>query len=349
MSTPTPCTNGIKVSADILGNGIRINLYFTMLLLPIIPRTPNTEELLNSLYQNAGITGFALLFTAIIQTGLNELSLFEALFILHILFFLGIGASPMGKYHWTRGRVFIGVLVQFVSVITFTAWGLYVWFNANIKHFGNENARSICNDRIKYVVFFVNIRATAPWLRGIWITALVLSAVGLMLTFGWKAMELFETKLMAEEQEAEEADAIARREVIVTPGTVSHVETKTEEPEKEWYFDISFTLLFSAIYSTIMLELMVHRNHKSGLIQFDGPNWAFGQVLSVVMILANLKEILHFFFGFLARRKLKLARDRRQAQTEEIVLRPEGHSAPTFHRSRGPSGSNVSSEDSCMS
>jgi hypothetical protein len=173
----------------------------------------------------------------------------------------------------------MGVLVQFVSVITFTAWGLYVWFNANIKHFGNENARSICNDRIKYVVFFVNIRATAPWLRGIWITALVLSAVGLMLTFGWKAMELFETKLMAEEQEAEEADAIARREVIVTPGTVSHVETKTEEFENEWYFDISFTLLLcvapllsltigthesllsSAIYSTIMLELMV-----SGLI-----------------------------------------------------------------------------------
>ena len=170
----------------------------------------------------------------------------------------------------------MGVLVQFVSVITFTAWGLYVW--ATVEHFGNENVR-ICNDRVKYVVFFVNIRATAPWLRGIWITALVLSAVGLMLTFGWKAMELFETKLMAEEQEAEEADAIARREVIVTPGTVSHVETKTEEPEKEWYFDISFTLLLcvapllsltigthesllsSAIYSMIMLELMV-----SGLI-----------------------------------------------------------------------------------
>jgi hypothetical protein len=164
----------------------------------------------------------------------------------------------------------MGVLVQFASVIAFTAWGLYLW--ADVKYFGENNG--ICNDHIKYVVFFFTIRATAPWLRGIWIAALVLSAVGLILTFGWKAMELFEMKRMAEEQEAEEA---AGREVIVTPGTAPHVETRTEE--KEWYFDISFTLLLcvalllsliigthesllsSAIYATVMLELTV-----SGLI-----------------------------------------------------------------------------------
>jgi hypothetical protein len=68
-----------------------------MILLAIIPRTPNTEELLNSLYANAGISGFGLLLTAIIQTAMNQLSLFHALFILHILFFLGTGVSPMGK------------------------------------------------------------------------------------------------------------------------------------------------------------------------------------------------------------------------------------------------------------
>ncbi len=78
--------------------------------------------------------------------------------------------------------------------------------------------------------------------------------------------------------------------------------------------------------------------------------WQFGQVLAVVMILANANEVLHFFFGFLARRKLRLARAREhQAQTEEIALRPEGRSAPTFYGSRGPSGSNVSGKDSCMS
>jgi hypothetical protein len=261
-----------------------------MFILAIIPRTPNTEELLNSLYTNAGLAGFGLLLTAIIQTGLKQLSLFEALFTLHILFFLGTGASPMGKYslsilfswslhiaahslrptsagkyHWTRGRVVMGILVQFVSVITFTAWGLYVW--ADAKHYGNNPQ---CNDHIKYVIFFFTVRATAPWLRGIWIAGLVLSAVGLMLSFGWRAMELFDTKNVMEEKQAEETNTIECREVAVTPGTQPHAETA----EKAWYFDISFTLLLcvapflsfinthesllsSAIYSTVMLELMV--------------------------------------------------------------------------------------------
>ena len=91
----------------------------------------------------------------------------------------------------------------------------------------------------------------------------------------------------------------------------------------------------------------VRRNIKSRVIKLD-DTWAFGQVLAVVMILANANEILHFFFGFLARRKLRLAR-KRQAQTEEIALGHEGHPAPTLYGSRGPSGSNVSGKDSCMS
>ena len=125
----------------------------------------------------------------------------------------------------------MGVLVQFISVITFTAWALYVW--ANVKDFGSETDRA-CNNRIKYVLFFVSVRATAPWLRGIWIAGLVLSAVGLMLSFGWKAMELFEMRRMAKELQAEEANAIAC-------GELSHAETETAE--RGWYFRISFTLL----------------------------------------------------------------------------------------------------------
>ena len=68
-----------------------------MLLLALIPQTPHTEELLNALYANAGISGFGLLLTAIIATAQHQLSLFHAIFILHILFFLGTGASPMGE------------------------------------------------------------------------------------------------------------------------------------------------------------------------------------------------------------------------------------------------------------
>jgi hypothetical protein len=68
-----------------------------MLLLAVIPVTPYTEELLGALYANIGISGLGLLLTAIIQTAQNQLSLFHALFILHMLFFLGVGASPAGE------------------------------------------------------------------------------------------------------------------------------------------------------------------------------------------------------------------------------------------------------------
>ena len=68
-----------------------------MFLLALVPQTPHTEELLNALYANAGIAGLGLLLTAIIQTAQGQLSLFHAIFILHILYFLGTGASPMGE------------------------------------------------------------------------------------------------------------------------------------------------------------------------------------------------------------------------------------------------------------
>ena len=76
---------------------IRINFYCTMFLLALVPQTPHTEELLNALYANAGVAGLGLLLAAIIQTAQDQLSLFHAIFILHILYFLGTGASPMGE------------------------------------------------------------------------------------------------------------------------------------------------------------------------------------------------------------------------------------------------------------
>ena len=68
-----------------------------MVFLALIPRTPHTEELLNVLYANTGIAGLGLLVTAIQQTANNKLSFFHALFVQHILFFLGIGAAPIGE------------------------------------------------------------------------------------------------------------------------------------------------------------------------------------------------------------------------------------------------------------
>jgi hypothetical protein len=76
---------------------IRVNFYVTIILLTVIPETPETEEVLLALSSNAGLAGLGLLVTAIVQTATKQLSFFHALFIFHILFFLGIGATSMGE------------------------------------------------------------------------------------------------------------------------------------------------------------------------------------------------------------------------------------------------------------
>jgi hypothetical protein len=84
----------------------------------------------------------------------------------------------VGKYKWTRARFIIGVIAQFITVIAFTGWGLYLW--VNVKDYGSQNQ---CNDEVKYVLMFVSIRATKPWLRVLWIVVLVASAAGFLLWY----------------------------------------------------------------------------------------------------------------------------------------------------------------------
>ncbi|KAI9512420.1 hypothetical protein F5148DRAFT_1163185 [Russula earlei] len=342
MSTPV-CTT-ISANPDVVGKGIRINFYFTMILLAIIPRTPNTKELLDTLYATAGFAGLGLLLTAIIQTASKQLTLFEALFVLHILFFLGTGAAPMGKYHWSKGRIAIGIFIQFASVIAFTTWGLYLWFN--VKHYGQHPE---CNDQIKYVIMFKTVRATVPWLRGVWIALIIASAVGLIIEFGHSAVHLFVMK-SEEERERTEMDPTARTPDVTGTAGVEPQEG-TESPTSEgWYFETTALLFFLAIYCTVMLELTVHRNAAhvqngknvaSGVIIID-ESWAFGQVLSVVMIVENVNELAHFLFGFLARRRRGLAGER-QAQADEGAHVAEQHNSTASYRLRGPpSGSSAS-------
>jgi magnesium-transporting ATPase (P-type) len=197
---------------------IRVNFYVTMVLLAFVPRTPHTEELLNVLYANTGIAGLGLLITAVQQTASKELSLFHAIYVQHILFFLGIGVAPVGecplvfaplrlpfrpptntgKYNWTRSRIAMGVVIQFALIIAFTTWAVYVW--ARVEHFGSQPN---LNDELKYVLMFVNIKATSSWLRGVWITTLITSAIVLVITFGINALALFAMRHDGEEAAGE--------------------------------------------------------------------------------------------------------------------------------------------------
>jgi hypothetical protein len=146
--------------------------------------------------------------------------------------------TSAGKYRWTRSRVVLGVLIQYASVVIFAAWSLYLW--ANVKDYGSQPE---CNDQIKYVLFFVTVRATAPWLRDLWITALALGAVGLMVWFGVKAVKLFVNNHVEEAEEAIQMKSIAGKETPTeTPETP--LPGETEQSKKSWYFHVSRSIPF---------------------------------------------------------------------------------------------------------
>jgi hypothetical protein len=134
------------------------------------------------------------------------------------------------------------VLVQFLSIISFVAWGLYLW--VNVKDFGSQPE---CNDRIEYVIFFFfTVRATAPWLRRLWIAFFaIFGAQVLAGLVGTAAIFLFvkrEKKREEEWSEGMDSDA-------------GWVRTETRETRplavNEWYFhlDTSRLLCVAELFS----------------------------------------------------------------------------------------------------
>ncbi|KAH9997877.1 hypothetical protein BJV77DRAFT_959918 [Russula vinacea] len=208
----------------------------------------------------------------------------------------------------------MALLVRLVSLISLITWGLYLW--VNVKDFGSQPE---CNDQIKYVVLFCTVRATANWLRHVWIAifAIPCALVAVML-FGMTATIIFILKRLKKQRRAGGSNSTVQR---TTPQTQPYV------VENHWYLRLDTrrivtdeSLLSSAIYATVMLELTIAQNTAHilpngtntgpGVVQVD-DSWTFGQVLAVVMIIVNVKEVLHYLWGEPSRG--------RQAQTEEVA------------------------------
>ena len=73
----------------------------------------------------------------------------------------------------------ISIGVQILTTVVFTVWLLYVWIKD--IDFGSQPS---CNHLVKYVIFFADVRATATWLRVLFIMYLVISACMLLFRFG---------------------------------------------------------------------------------------------------------------------------------------------------------------------
>jgi len=254
-----------------------------MMLLAVIPRSSETEQLLTVLYTNTGIAGFGLLVTAIQQTVTNQLSLFHATFVLHILLSLGISVASVGRYSWTTSRIVMLTVAQYISQIAFTAWALYLWIR--VDEFGSQPN---LNDKVKVVVMFANVKVTAAWLRGVCITFFAICAFPLMMVLGHSGLTLCSMLyhlLYHKERPREETGALVDD---------TYSRAVTYDSSYSSYCECNF-LPLNAIYAIVMLELTVRRNstQHGGIVQVDNT-WTFGQTLSLVMFFANIKEIVNW-------------------------------------------------------
>src|SRR5579863_1163422 len=99
----------------------------------------------------------------------------------------GVGGVGQRRFIRSTGgdfRMKIFITVQTFSTLVFIAWLLYVWIKDS--KFGSQPE---CNHLVKYVLFFVNVRATETWLRFLFITYLALNSCMMLLTFGAIFME----------------------------------------------------------------------------------------------------------------------------------------------------------------
>lgn len=95
-----------------------------------------------------------------VHQGLGQLDLYHATIIMHQLSFLGLSTLASGSYRDTMKRVFVYWLSSLFTSIVFAIWSLYIWIYAT-----NLGGGQSCNNSMIYVIFFVNARTTAPWLR----------------------------------------------------------------------------------------------------------------------------------------------------------------------------------------
>jgi len=79
-----------------------------MLLMAVIPEIPGvTTPLLEVIASGAGISGLALLITAIVETAKGQLSLYHAIFIIHMLYFTGVMITPSGACCTVLGEMIV--------------------------------------------------------------------------------------------------------------------------------------------------------------------------------------------------------------------------------------------------
>jgi hypothetical protein len=238
-----------------------------------------------------GITGLALLLTTFLYAGEHQLDLFHAFCIFHLVGLVGLSIRPSKPEEESPStqskeksiaKIALRIL-YYGSMLGFIIFMIYVF--ATAPHFGSLPE---CNADIKYVIFGIDVSATNPVFRGLFlvnfgllIIALIISATGLL-----KGVSL-EKQFGAYVRDLSMASLKKMGKDVSNAGEFGDDVPKDEGKK-------GFKMLgeiLGRVYIITMLELMLHRNSTTS----DGNNWGFGQILAMLTLLGPLIELASFF------------------------------------------------------
>jgi len=185
-------------------------------------------------------------------------------------------------------RVFIAI--QMASTLIFIMWLLYVWIKDS--KFGSQPE---CNNFVKYVLMFANVRATETWLRVLFITYLVLSSCWMLFEFGAIFLDYFQKGIRKKSP-----DVVTRPSADPVEGKAQEGTTSRNTVRVRVRVSLS---VVPAVYGIATLELIVQRNRA--IIQPGEDAWGFGQIIALVLVSGNLIDI---WMAVRERRKRKLER-----------------------------------------
>ncbi|KAJ5160325.1 uncharacterized protein N7482_007329 [Penicillium canariense] len=289
----------IEANPDVTGTGIRASIYALCLggtlvsyFLRVFSPGEDEEEFARGVSSALGMQGLALLCTAIYQTFRNELTLFHAICVVHLLALLGLNLISKGRYAgFGPWRLWFFAIIQILSLGAFVAFNVYLWVTA--PHFGSQPT---CNSDTVYVVFGVSIKATSPVFRYIILGTLGATAAGFTLVFTCMLPCMCGAWIVSR-RHSPGSDSGRKRDCIKWFVQVSKKpEGQDNNPQQELSGQalLNFTLNKVAycglcIYLIVSLEQTIQRNTLSP----EEKGWTFGQVIAIFVLLGVANELFN--------------------------------------------------------
>lgn len=262
-------------------------------LLRIISPGEDEKEFARGVSSALGMQGLALLCTAIYQAFRNDLTLFHAICVVHLLALLGMNLISKGRYAgFGPWRLWFFALINILALAAFIAFNVYLWITA--PHFGSQPS---CNPDTVYVVFGVSIKATSPVFRYIILGTLASGAAGFILVFTCMLPCLCGMWVYRRRHPPRSTQSSRIRDCFKwNVQESSDTETQASDPAKRLTGQalLNFTLNKLAysgfcIYLIVSLEQTIARN----TLDPEEKGWTFGQVIAIFLLLGVANELLN--------------------------------------------------------